>query len=235
MTTVPEDQPPENGVDLLETPRHGFQGDRGAQPARPPFPLGPTVAISRETGARGATIGRRVGRKLGWQVYDQELLEFMAQDGSAGQNAQDAPNDVAAWVEERLQQLLREQTLSQHPSIISLARIILMLAAQGNVVLIGRGAGFFLPASHTFHVRIVAPWAERVAWMGQSLRLSSAEATEHVRQRDARRAEFLMTHFHRQPDEVHQYDLVLNSSRLGEDEAAELICHAVRGRTRRSP
>lgn len=241
MPPFPEDSPPENGlpdlvanVELLETPRHGFQGDRGASTERPRFPLATTLAISRETGARGATIGRRVAKKLGWQVYDQELLEFMAQEGSAGQNTQEAPDDVAAWVEDRLQQLLREQSLSQHPSIISLARVILMLGAQGNAVLIGRGAGFLLPASHSLHVRVIAPLADRIAYLSQLMRLSVPDATEHIRQRDSRRAEFMSTHFHRQPDEIHQYDLLVNSSRLGEDETAELICQAVRGRIRTS-
>src|SRR4051812_29658707 len=125
--TLPEDLPPpddnDSGVDLMQTPRHGFQGDRGAQPERPALPRGFTVAISRETGARGATIARRVARKLGWEVYDQELLEFMAQDDSAGRNAQEAPADVAEWVEGRLQALLREQTLSQHPLIVNMARV----------------------------------------------------------------------------------------------------------------
>src|SRR5690242_12897526 len=56
-----------------ESPRHGFQGDRGAPPPRT-GPAAMTIAVSREAGARGGTIARRVGRKLGWQVYDQELL-----------------------------------------------------------------------------------------------------------------------------------------------------------------
>src|SRR5438067_21858 len=98
MTNSPEDVPlpddVDGGVDLLETPRHGFQGDRGALPERPAFPRGLTVAISRETGARGATIARRVAGKLGWEVYDQELLEFMAQDDPAGRTGQEAGDDV---------------------------------------------------------------------------------------------------------------------------------------------
>jgi cytidylate kinase len=236
MTNLPEDlslpDDIDSGVDLMVTPRHGFQGDRGAQPERPTLPRGCTVAISRETGARGATIGRRVARKLGWEVYDQELLEFMAQDDSAGRNTQEAAPDVAEWIENRLHALLREQTLSQHPSIVNMARVVLLLAAQGNVVLIGRGAGFLLAPATTLHVRVIAPLADRIAYMSQLMRLSTAEATEHVRKSDARRADYLATHFHRQPDEMHQYDLLVNSSRLGEDEATELICHAIRARAR---
>jgi cytidylate kinase len=236
MTMHPEDpllpDDLEGGVEMMETPRHGFQGDRGALPARPVFPRGLTVAISRETGARGATIGQRVARKLGWEMYDQEMLEFMAQDDSAGRNTQEAPADVAEWIESRIQVLLREQTVSQHPSIINMARVILLLAAQGNAVLIGRGAGFLLEPATALHVRVIAPLSDRIAYMSQLLRLSTADAAEHVRKSDQRRADYLATHFHRQVDEIHQYDLLVNTSRLGEDEAAELVCHAIRARGR---
>ena len=44
------------------------------------MPAALTVAVTREAGARGSTIARRVGRKLGWQVYDQEMLEYLAQE-----------------------------------------------------------------------------------------------------------------------------------------------------------
>ena len=114
-----------------------------------------TVAISRESGARGDTIGRRVGKKLGWQVYDQEVLEYIAGEGAFRQDvADDLSSAAMAWAEERLQLLLHEQSISQHPSIVSLARIILALGAQGDAVMIGRGAGCILPAPSTLHVRI---------------------------------------------------------------------------------
>jgi cytidylate kinase len=213
-----------------ETPRHGYQGDRFTPPS-PGIPAGLVVALSREAGARGSTIARRVARKLGWQIYDQELLEYLAQETLVHQGLLDTLSPAAAaWVEERLQQLLREQQVSQHPSIISLVRVILSLGAQGRAVLIGRGAGCILPRATTLHVRLVAPLAERIAYMAQWLRLSDGEAAEKVRQRDERRADFLMTHFHRDPGEVQHYDMVLNSGLLGEDLCAELITRAAQGR-----
>src|SRR5262249_39252316 len=135
---------------------------------------------------------------------------------------------VATWVEERLQRLLREQNLSQHPSILEVARIILTLGAEGNVVLIGRGAGCILPPETTLNVRIIAPLADRIAYMSQWLRLTTEQAAEQVRLRDSRRAEFIATHFHRQPSDAYQYDLILNSGLLGEDRCAELIVQAAK-------
>jgi hypothetical protein len=39
-----------------------------------------TIALSRESGARGTSTAREVGARLGWTVYDHELLERMAQE-----------------------------------------------------------------------------------------------------------------------------------------------------------
>src|SRR5437588_7039796 len=103
-----------------ESPRHGFQGDRAPAPPPAEFPAALTVAVSREAGARGGTIGRRVARKLDWPVYDQELLEYMAQEAVVRQGLLDtlAPA-AAAWLDTRLNELLREQNLSQHPAIVN--------------------------------------------------------------------------------------------------------------------
>jgi cytidylate kinase len=215
-----------------ESPRHGFQGDRGAPPAPRTGPSALTIAFSREAGARGGSIARRVGRKLGWQVYDQELLEYMAQETIVRQGVLDAPPTMPAdWVEARIQQLIRERAITEHPSILNLARIMLALGAQGQAVMIGRGAGCVLPRETTLNVRIVAPLSERIAYMGQWLRLTVEEATERVRLRDDRRREFVANNFHRDPTDVHQYDVVLNSSLFGEDVCAELIAQAARART----
>jgi cytidylate kinase len=209
-------------------PLHGFQGDRGAAPARRGAPLGLTVAISREAGARGGTIARLVGRKLGWQVYDQELLEYMTQDGVVRQGLTDALSPASAeWVEARLA-VLQRTWKGEDPAVLNLARVVLALAAQGQVVLIGRGAGCILPRATTLNVRVVAPLEERIAYMGQWLRLGRAEAAERVRLRDERRTEFVTRNFGGEPAEVHQYDLVLNSSYLGEGGAAGLIAEAAR-------
>ena len=98
------------------------------------------------------------------------------------------------------------------------------------MILLGRGAGCILPSRSTLNVRLVAPLAERVAYMSQWLRLTEEEAAEQVRKRDSRRAEFITTHFHRKPSDVHQYDMVLNTSLLGEERCAELIVQAARSK-----
>src|SRR5437868_3702085 len=109
-------------VEERQSPRHGVQGDRAPGPPPPTVPASLTIAASRQAGSRGGTIARRAGKKLGWEVYDQELLEYIAQEGAFRQGVADAlPAAAAAWAEERLQALIREQNLSKHPAILDLA------------------------------------------------------------------------------------------------------------------
>src|SRR4051812_29780643 len=120
-------------------PRHGFQGDRVHPDVTLPASL--TIAVSREAGSRGGTIARRVGRKLGWQVYNQELLEYIAQEGAFSEGVvTNLSADASRWAEEHLQRLRREGKMSELPSLVDLARILLALSTQGEVVLLGRGA-----------------------------------------------------------------------------------------------
>jgi cytidylate kinase len=57
--------------------------------------LGPYIAISREAGAGGSQIAQWVGEKLGWEVMDSKLLDFMAQ-------RYHLPRDILDVVDEEL-------------------------------------------------------------------------------------------------------------------------------------
>lgn len=214
-----------------DSPRHGDQGDRAPTGPRPRLPASLTLAISREAGSRGNTIGTRAGLKLGWPVYNRDLLGYASHEGSLRQEVnQGLTPEAAGWVETQLARVCREGLIKDTPEAVALARTVLALAAQGEVVLVGRGAGFILPRESTLSVRVVAPVPDRVAYMSQWLRLTEAEAAEQVRARDRRRAEYLAANFRRQPNDVYQYDLVLNSALLGEELCSELVVQAVRAK-----
>src|SRR5262249_31837552 len=115
---------------LHESPRHGFQGDRGRRAGVCSVPRSLTIAVSREAGSRGGSIARRAGVKLGWQVYSQDLLEYIAHEGSLRQDILDNLSPAAScWLEAQLDRLLREQNLSRHPSVLDMARMLLALGA----------------------------------------------------------------------------------------------------------
>jgi hypothetical protein len=210
-------------------PRHGDPGDRPGPPQR--LPAGLTVAVSREVGARGASVAARAGRKLGWPVYTQDQLEYLAQEGPERDRLfAEAPAGAVAWATAQYERLRREERLGPQEGMGAVARLMLVLAAAGDAVLVGRGAGYLLPAESTLHVRVVAPATDRAAYLGQWLRLPP-DAADHERQaREARRADFVAEHFRRHPGDLDPFDIVLNTSRLGEEGCAELIVQAVRAK-----
>jgi cytidylate kinase len=212
----------------LTTPLHGNRGDRRD---RPSAPAGVAIAVSREAGARGETIARRVGKRLGWQVYTQELLEFLCANDVARQSVlADIPAEAAGWVAVQLDRVKGDRGIDPAAEGGEMPRLILSLAARGQAILVGRGAGYYLPRDTTLHVRVVAPLADRIAHMADWSRLTREQAAEQVRVRDERRAEFLLRHFGRRSADPYDFDLVLNSGLLGEETCADVILAALNGK-----
>ena len=52
-----------------------------------------TIALSREAGTYGAAIARQVGDRLGWPVYDSELLRRIADDLGVRRNLLDTVDE----------------------------------------------------------------------------------------------------------------------------------------------
>jgi cytidylate kinase len=217
-----------SSVTDFRPPVHGFRGDT---PTPPPLshPRGLAVAISREAGARGATIARKVGEIVGWQVFDQESLDYLLQDDTAREQLlAEIPVSARAWADAHFTRLQLNQNLASDPDTTAMVRLLLAVAARGDAVIVGRGAGFLLPVESTVHVRVVAPFEKRVAYFAQSLRLSREEAAVEVRARDQRRAEFLKRTLNRDLADPTGYDVVVNADRLGLEGAAQFIAWAVR-------
>jgi cytidylate kinase len=215
-------------IDISASPRHG---DRGDDILRPAAPAGITIAISREAGARGGSIARRVGKRLGWQVYNQELLEFLCANEAAREPVlTEVPVDATGWIETQLEKLRHDRGFDPRAEGSEMPRLILSLAARGQVILVGRGAGYYLPRVSSLHVRVVAPQADRIAHMADWSRLTHQAAADLVRLRDEQRAEFLFKHFGRRSTDAYDFDLVLNSGLLLEETCTDVILAALNGK-----
>jgi cytidylate kinase len=210
-----------------EVPLHGWQGDR-ATPAAPGFqPAALSIAVSRETGARGITIAKSVSKRLGWQYYDQEMLEYVAQEERHRRDLFDSLEPEALeWITQEQQRLVAEHRLRADEPLLELARVVLALGSKGQAVILGRGAGCILPREAVLRVRLIAPLAERIAYMAQFQRLTPEKAAEFVCTSDRQRAEFMVAHFFRRPDDVYEYDMVLNPSQLGVEAVTQAIAQA---------
>src|SRR4051794_11818231 len=107
--------PPMRPADFSAPPAHGYRGEAPTPPP-PNRPRGLCVAISREAGARGGTIARKVGELLGWQVFDHDTLDYLTQDDTArSQLLADVPEGAMQWADAYLKRLQRDRKLTPDP------------------------------------------------------------------------------------------------------------------------
>ncbi len=187
------------------------------------------VTISREAGAEGAMVARLVGEHLGWEVYDTNLLDQVAQRNRESRLMLDLVDETESnWVYDVLGTWMDRQIIPHEKYMAQVSRMIQILARAGKAVFVGRGAQFLLPRSKVFAVRIVAPEAFRAERVRQRRNVRLAEALDWIHRTDRGRREFIQRFFRQDINDPHLYDLVINVERVGIEGAAEQIVHSVR-------
>ena len=189
-------------------------GEEHHQPPSPPISVArfQNICISREAGAGGSALARMVGDRLGWKVYDQELIEAIAHrmevpiDDIRALDEQ-APSMVQDW----LLPLREEYYAPQEAYLDHLAKLIEAIGRAGESILVGRGAGFMLPREATLSLRVIAPLKVRAQRLAERMGVSVRTARRAARDLDRRRAQFDRTMHRADPNDAHHFghDLVL--------------------------
>jgi len=202
-------------------------------PARP-APQRHVITISREAGALGTTVARAVGERLGWPVYDHEMLDRVGKEmGLHVDMVKLLDEKPMSWLEQCIVSLVSQYNLSHDKYMVRLTATVRSLGEQGNCVIVGRGANFLLPRETTLNVRLIGERKDRNAHTQRQLNLSEQEAARWVEKTDSQRHDFIKGHFGKKADHPLLYDLVLNTSRLSADDCAEVIIaalHRIQGR-----
>jgi cytidylate kinase len=198
--------------------------------AHAPQPSGAfTISISREVGALGTAVARAVGARLGWPVYDQEIIDKVAEEMRQPTFQVQAVDERPAHLfEEFVSTLLGEYHVSADTYLKYLIATVRALGVVGHCVIVGRGSFCILPPGSTLLVRLVGDRADRVRTMARQRGLSEREAAAWVDTTEYDRVQFVKRYFKVDPADPHLYDLVLNVSRLSIEECAEVIIATLR-------
>jgi cytidylate kinase len=200
----------------------------------PPSPI--SIAISRQSGARGAEVARAVGARLGWPVYDHELIDRIAQEkGLSSRLVKQLDERPVGWMEEAVRAFCSTDATRDGAYRKGLLQVLASLGEMGHCVIVGRGAAQVLPEETTLAVRLVAPRTFRIAEVSKRKGWSACEAQRWVDATDRERTLFVKKNFHQDADDPLGYDLVLNSRRLSLEECCELIVQAATARQRAGP
>ncbi len=119
------------------------------------------------------------------------------------------------------------QKLDDKTFIEAMTKVAKDLHAQGNAVIIGRGANQILAdAPHTLHVGLLAPMEVRVKTLIDREHFEKEEAEIHVEELERAREDFIMKFWKVHPNEAKHYHMMLNMGKMNPQTAAEVICSA---------
>ena len=195
------------------------------------------ITVSRQFGAGGSQVARRVAEALKWRLIDNELIEAVAARAGV------APEEVAQREErapsfvERLARLTAVQmpelfvTAAPVDDAIDEAKlakitmsVVAELAAGARCVFVGRAcAAVLAQREQALHVRLVASPRFRQALACRSLGVDPGQVERLLEQTDRARERYHREYHNRDVNEATHYDMVLNTERLTLSGAADLI------------
>jgi cytidylate kinase len=197
----------------------------------------PAITISRQAGAGAITVAKLVAEQLDtecagdppcpWAVFDRNLVEEIVRDNALSQTVADYMVEDAKFP---LADAF-ETLLGLHPSSWTMmekaAATIRKLALKGNVILVGRAsAAITANLPHVLHVRLVAPFQQRVQHFEVYYQIDEKEAPRLVRERDEARRRYVRQ-FGADIDDPVNYALVINTGQISFEEAARIITNTI--------
>lgn len=186
----------------------------------------PIITISREFGARGADLASKLAQKLGFEVWDKELLQAIAEDSKSDEK-------FLKSLDERRRRAIEDAVLgfvqnagTNVSYMRSLIRIVKTIEAHGKSIIVGRGANYICTMESTLDIRVVSPFHERIRSYSRRHGISETEASRKIQQMDRDRADFIKYNFKCDVAEPTDYDLVVNSGVYNLDELCRIVLEA---------
>jgi cytidylate kinase len=204
------------------------------------------ITISREYGSGGGEIAARLAKRLGWQLIDHEVVVRVAEKLHVSEEEAEEHDERVEGLASRIFKSLQlghptmpvtveiPRSMDSRAFYEARCQIIEGAVASGHVVIVGRGAQAHLAKRRdVLHVRIVAPFELRLAYVMSREGLDREAAQARILKKDQERARYLETFYHRHPGDPHLYDLVLNTGILDLESAAEVIAIVLERKARR--
>ena len=196
------------------------------------------ITISRQFGAGGKTLGRRIADTLGYFYADEDIIEravveiYVSSDGR--EIIETEPVDKLRKFISKLNPFgtsLMELPLSDKERYIDgfkyvelLNLIIPKIARDGNAVIVGRGGQYILhDFENTYHILLIANEEDKINFIVDHYRVSRTRAVQMINRMNKRRANLYSFFRKKDYDDPKLYDLILNMSKFSIDKAEKLI------------
>lgn len=201
------------------------------------------LTLSRLYGSGGSEVAALVAKSLGWSLLDNAVVDAVAaRIGLSVAEVRDREERVPSLVERLTsamamgsQEWASPMAAAKRPSdeqLIEVTRHIIEEAiVRGPVVVVGRGAQAMLAErDDALHVFCYAPRKALIVRTMQREGVGVEEATRLVDSTNKERDQWVRLHWERDRSAHENYDLSVNTERLGIEGSAQLIVSAARMR-----
>ena len=186
------------------------------------------IVIGRQYGSGGHDIGKSLAGKLGFAFYDNEIIQMTA--GSTGYTPkfvqEHEENMTNSFLYDLVNQMYIYSDTQEAPRdaiFESEGEVIRRLADQGNCVILGRCADYFLrDRQDCLKVYLHAPEDFRVKRIMDTEDLSEEDARRKVRRMDRRRSDNYHYYTRRIWGHSGNYDLTIDTG-IGAEAVEEII------------
>ncbi|MBN1497190.1 MAG: cytidylate kinase-like family protein [Spirochaetes bacterium] len=191
------------------------------------------LTISREYGCSGYAIAKEIVTMMNnadktpeplWAAYERQVLDRVMEEMELSSSlvktlTDDALRDLTDILKSMLSDLPPQVAVYQ-----KLAQTIRILAAHGNVVLVGRASNVITRGmSGGYHVHMVAPMEYKINNVMKFKNLSKKDAEKLVIDNTSRRENYIREYVKFDVSDPHNYDLVINLADTTVRGVAELI------------
>ncbi len=199
------------------------------------------IAINRELGSGGRTVGEKLAAKLGVDFYDKALVKALEEKYHLTveeiENLKGRKNNWwsdfsrVVSVGETMRQQYYSIAVDDEPKLVTTQQIfkiekemLLAMAENGSCVITGR-SGFFVFRHHPNHINVLiqAPMEKRIQRLMKKQNMSAEEAEKTIRRIDKMRDNYVTKYTGESRYDTRNYDLVINMDSINEDDAAALI------------
>ena len=197
------------------------------------------ITISREFGAGGHTLGKKVAKALGIPFYDQEIIDRAVADTGFSPEFVKEAGEYASTTHSFLFNLILSHSVSTVPGgelsnydkiYIAQARIIQELAEKSPCVIVGRCADYILrERDDCLNIFVHATDEYRKQRiLEQYGEIEGKSISERLEEKDKKRILYYRHYTDRDWGDVKNYHLTLNTAVIPVDKAVQWIVDAVR-------
>lgn len=202
------------------------------------------ITISRQFGSGGRVIGKQLADRLGIPFYDHELISMAAKETGFSEEVFERVDEKASsslLYSLYMGSYMMGGGLAAGPAELPFndkvfliqSQIIRDVAAQGSCVIVGRCADYVLKnEDDCINAYIYADLASRVDRAVHNYEVPPDKAEDVVIKTDKRRAAYYSYYSGRKWGQAENYDLSLNSGKLGEEGCIQILETVVRLRNR---